>query len=379
MRPATLIVLSILCVAADARACSVPVFRYALERWKPARYPAHVFHRGPLSEAQKATLAKLDVPANLDVTAVDLDEADADALALWKRHGKEDALPFVVVRYPDAEMDQPPLWSGKLDKTLAPLLDSPARREVVKGLTRGDSVVWVLMLSGDEKADETAAKLLDKELARLQQEITLPEQADDVESMLLTAVPLKVAFSVVRLDRTRPEEAVFVRTLLDSDADLDKANGPIALPIFGRGRALVGLEGESLTARQIEAAAKFLCGACSCRVKELNPGMDLLMAADWDDLIGGKAEEPAKEGATEPTAPTIPPGKKVVPIEPATSSSNYLPECQPCRLTLYAGVGGGGVLALLCGAWLLYRRRATEHPNPFAPDADGPADFHDNN
>ena len=42
---AWLIVLGAVCLACEARACSVPVFRYALERWKPARYQigrAHV-------------------------------------------------------------------------------------------------------------------------------------------------------------------------------------------------------------------------------------------------------------------------------------------------------------------------------------------------
>src|SRR5262249_23861383 len=159
--------------------------------------------------------------------------------------------------------------------------------------------------SGDEKADDAAAKLLDRELARLQKEIELPEQPEE-GSMLLTALPLKVSFPVVRLDRTKPEEAAFVRMLLDSDEDLDKAKGPIVLPIFGRGRTLVGLEGESLTARQIESSAKFLCGACSCRVKELNPGKDLLIATNWDELLGARAEEP-KEEAKAPSgdAPVI--------------------------------------------------------------------------
>src|SRR5258707_1791889 len=97
---AWLTALCALALAGEARACSVPVFRYALERWKPSPYPVHVFHRGPLSESQKATLAKLEdpaVPVNLKLSVVDLDEAEADAKALWQKHGKDRALPFVVV------------------------------------------------------------------------------------------------------------------------------------------------------------------------------------------------------------------------------------------------------------------------------------------
>ena len=36
-------------VAVVAEACSVPVFRYALERWQADPYEVFVFHRGPLT------------------------------------------------------------------------------------------------------------------------------------------------------------------------------------------------------------------------------------------------------------------------------------------------------------------------------------------
>src|SRR4051794_29561838 len=160
---AWLIVACALALAGEARACSVPVFRYALERWKPAPYPVHVFHRGPLTAAQKATLAKLEdpaVPVNLKLSVVDLDDAEADAEALWETHGKDGALPFVVVEYPEARENQAPAWTGSLDdKALAALLDSPARRQVAKLLVRGETAVWVLLTSGDRKADDAAAKL----------------------------------------------------------------------------------------------------------------------------------------------------------------------------------------------------------------------------
>ena len=42
-----------------AAACSVPVFRYALERWPADMYRLVVFHRGALSEGQQAEIAKL--------------------------------------------------------------------------------------------------------------------------------------------------------------------------------------------------------------------------------------------------------------------------------------------------------------------------------
>ena len=57
----------------SARACNVPVFRYALERWKPSNYEAHVFHKGPLTPEQKKQVERLSAPgANLNVSVIDL-------------------------------------------------------------------------------------------------------------------------------------------------------------------------------------------------------------------------------------------------------------------------------------------------------------------
>ena len=50
------------CVALSATpswACSVPVYRYALERWWPDPYEVIVFHRGELTEQQQAILKDL--------------------------------------------------------------------------------------------------------------------------------------------------------------------------------------------------------------------------------------------------------------------------------------------------------------------------------
>src|SRR5206468_349339 len=96
----------------SARACSIPVFRYALERWKPAGYEMHVFHRGPLTASQKAGLArfeKLPGPVNLEVHVFDLSgKADPEALALWQKQRQGD-LPRVVLRYAEADEDDPPV------------------------------------------------------------------------------------------------------------------------------------------------------------------------------------------------------------------------------------------------------------------------------
>src|SRR5213080_2106665 len=68
-------VAALLLGAAPLAACNVPVFRYALDRWRPQSYEVVVFHKGPLGAKEKATLRALDeAPANLDVKVLDLDE-----------------------------------------------------------------------------------------------------------------------------------------------------------------------------------------------------------------------------------------------------------------------------------------------------------------
>lgn len=96
-------------VTASLWACSVPVFRYALERWLSDPYQAIVFHRGPLTPAQQ-TLVKNLTPdglagrlhANVAVRNVDLDQnPDADSLALWQQ-SKGATLPWLTLHYPAA-------------------------------------------------------------------------------------------------------------------------------------------------------------------------------------------------------------------------------------------------------------------------------------
>jgi hypothetical protein len=59
----------------------------------------------------------------------------------------------------------------------------------------------------------------------------------------------------------------------------------------------------------------FLAGACSCQVKEQNPGFDLLIDADWDsELFGAEGERPppAKTVGDRSSTPhllSIPPGR----------------------------------------------------------------------
>ena len=116
------------------------------------------------------------------------------------------------------------------------------------------------------------------------------------------------------MDPKDPKEQLLVRLM--SGFEKDAPNEPLLAPVFGRGRALEVISGKQLNAGLIEDLTMFLCGACSCQVKERNPGFDLLLAANWNrELYGEDGEAPPSVTSLErtpakPTPLVIPPGKK---------------------------------------------------------------------
>src|SRR5262249_23707801 len=148
-----LVVLSAFLLPSPAHACNIPVFRYALERWKPDAYDAVVFHKGPLDPDLAKLVAEIrkaaddpKTPANVNVVTVDLSgDVEEGMLKLWQLQTNT-TLPWMVLRYPHSTLREPSAWSGPFDAQLArSLVQSPVRRELARRLMKGDSVVWVLV------------------------------------------------------------------------------------------------------------------------------------------------------------------------------------------------------------------------------------------
>ena len=99
-------------------------------------------------------------------------------------------------------------------------------------------------------------------------------------------LPLKIAFSTVRVARSDPAERMLVNMLLNWNTNLTTAKEAMLFPVFGRGRAISPAIGKEIRAEAIREMAEFLTGPCSCQVKEMNPGYDLLLSANWSALIG---------------------------------------------------------------------------------------------
>ncbi len=292
-------------LAGPAGACDIPVFRFALERWLPDPYEVVVFHRGPLEGQAAGVLAEFrkyveDKPAlaNCWIDTADLaGKVDAVRQELYEAGGKPNT-PWVALLPPERFRAKPTdrLWAGPLDKdALQALIASPFRSRIGQRIAAGDSAVWVLLESGDKAKDDAAATLIDKQLRLAEKELVLPEPAapmfaEDPEAPPPPPRPaLKLKLSLLRLSRKDPAEQLFIRTLLRIEPELSQpklASEPMAFPLFGRGRVLCGLAGKGINETNVLDVCAFLCGPCSCMVKDMNPGMDLLFSVDWDKAVG---------------------------------------------------------------------------------------------
>src|SRR5689334_8857668 len=108
-------VTALLFFAAPLDACNVPVFRFALDRWRPQSYEIIVFHKGLLGAKDKAALRALgETPANVDVKLLDLDrEPDESARRLFAEQEKP-VLPWLVVRANEVDRKEATVWAGRL-------------------------------------------------------------------------------------------------------------------------------------------------------------------------------------------------------------------------------------------------------------------------
>lgn len=341
-----------------ACACSVPVFRYALERWRhnatDELFRLTIFSSGPVSNEMSALLGDVDAPngprPNVVINWVDTAQPMIPAdQRLWKEQ-KSATLPWMVLRTPEIHAQQHTLHSGPLNgEVLRPWIDSPVRRSLIEKLRSGSSVVWVLVESGDPERDELVSQRIQNELTRLEKEVKLPEPDDDQESVLQSAIPLKIAFPLIRVARNATGEQEFLHQLMTLDEDYSEDRGPLLFPIFGRGRMLTGLREKEMTPRLLEEVCRYLCAACSCRVKAQNPGVDLLWLADWDSFL----DENVMPIPAPPTT-RIP---EPIPIRPTPLPTAELPSGSTApasfKTVFQVGIGLALALVLLTGWWVV--------------------------
>lgn len=332
-------------VTSSTQACSIPVFRYALDRWSADAFTLEVSADDAKDEAVSKFLRNLGTSSPMNITAKRLAAEAKGPSRLLFPHADE-----VGGDYP---------WSGGLTaETLGQITNSPARAEIVRRIVSGDNMVWVLVESGDKAADDAAAESLQKRLKYLEQVAEIPFiDPSDPTSKLGPGPKLEVKFSMLRVAHGDARESVFVKMLAGAKKNPELESGPWLSAVFGRGRALGAWSAKGFGKEQIDEVCLFLMGACSCQVKNLNPGWDLLLTADWDAELQ-KADKLAKESdkqvsvtaeepVAEPETVTFK-GERIQPKAPSLAAAIVSEEeeeagankgASPVNWALFGGVG----------------------------------------
>ena len=319
--------LIVLASASIVAACNIPVFRFALERWKSDACELVVFFEQPLSPADEKLISEMEQasilrggPANLNVLRVDVSQTtDQELRDLWiaTKQKTESILPAAVARSLKGKGQTINHWHGSLQELRTTnILRSPVRIELLRRLQEGDSIVWLMFRSSDEQRNAAVRDLLATQCKELPRRIQLPEGIGLPGSELYSEVPLLLQFSVLEIAPDDPAEQYLIRQISGLKFDAFRNGDPLIVPVFGRGRVLEVIPADQLNADLIHELTEFLCGACSCQVKEQNPGFDLLLTTDWNlALFGEGAEGPPEDAATgsgqkrTPELIPIPPGR----------------------------------------------------------------------
>lgn len=310
-------------IGSVACACNIPVFRYALERWQPDQCEVVVFHKSELTTAQERLLESFSEEttgkngrAGAKIVRSNLSQSTGVHRELWSeiQSQTQASLPYVVVRARISHGKVVNGWHGPLGAIgRSGVLNSPARKELAQRLLAGHSIVWLMIDSADEQRNAAARMMLTENFETLAGTIELPEGIGLPGSELYSEVPLLLRFSMLEIDRSDPREEFLIELLSGFQPDAVAQGEPLIIPIFGRGRALEVIPAGDLSGRLMEDLTVFLSGACSCQVKEQNPGFDLLLSVDWDRELFGDGGEPPPVKTTRdrerPTLLTIPPGK----------------------------------------------------------------------
>ncbi len=133
---------------AAALACSVPVFRFALEQWRPDAYQVFIYHDQDLSAEQTQVIERLQRDgspsggANLQVRLIDLrGELQSGDQERLEQTGVQ-SLPQIVVNLPRKAGDSETfVGAAELNADqVERLINSPARAELSKRLLDGQVV-----------------------------------------------------------------------------------------------------------------------------------------------------------------------------------------------------------------------------------------------
>ncbi|MDP6554478.1 MAG: hypothetical protein QGF59_00175 [Pirellulaceae bacterium] len=333
--------LALLLTVGSSWACETPVYRYAMYRWQPTPYEVYSFHDDSNSEAHAAVeeaIADVSegtdnranvvfIPVNLTADP-ELNGLTPDIKAAWTSQ-KDRSLPSYLISTPYGVQ----IYSGKLDiGTIETLVESPARKLMAQQLEAGKIGVLLFLSGKDKKENERTKKILQglvKEVGEGKISLySAPSDDAASEEESATANP-GLELGLIEVKRDDKKEAWLVRSLLAMESDLPDESRPMVFLSYGRGRALLPYIGEGITRENLLREVEFISGACSCTVKEQNPGVDLLVRYDWDAASAALADrfgtEEGNEGQFGPTdflPQLIIPSSTAPPVEAVAGTSD---------------------------------------------------------
>lgn len=291
---------------AETCACTIPVFRYALDRWESDRFQLVL----PSSTSQNTELTDLLRPLRANGKAnLDISTSKDSALTQAELH--------------DSKSPETILWSAPLDKAaLDALLDSPGRKQIAERILAGESIVWVIVDDGKPESQPEIERI-EKRLKFLEQVAALPIQdPNDPDSQLGPGPALMLKFTTLRLRADDPAEKLLISMLAGPKGRIDSSQS-FAAAVFGRGRVLGSWNLQKLDDTSLEEACMFLVGRCSCRMKNENPGWDILMNVDWPKALEASGEKKASPVLEAPKAAVAQPESVVTHSEPAGESPSH--------------------------------------------------------
>jgi len=259
------------------RACDVPVFKYALERWPADPYRVEI-SPGADKTAVKKIMEYLK-PFEDDfgvIHIVDSTEGSVPGRPAFPKIPKNAPL---GVAYPvQSKVDRLACSAPLSLDDVKRVMDSPIRRKIAEKLLKGAAAVFLQVDPSDPKRGDAVFKNLRTALDECEKEIN--------ES--LSAAPdgkaEKIRFASIRVERSDPKEKYFMAMLFNLDNELPN-DEPLVFPIYGRGRVLLALSGKGVNKDNLYDVCAFFTGSCSCEVKAMNPGYDLLIPVKWDEYI----------------------------------------------------------------------------------------------
>ncbi len=248
--------------------------------------------------------------ATIDVAKPrELDQVPAPVRESWKsKHGS--ALSNYLIWSPwGAEV-----FAGRLDQAaVREMVDSPVRTRLGELLRQGNAVVLLILASPNEAENQRAQAAAKEVISRgAGGKIPVAGVATDPLAGSPTDPPgskpagdedqprdsSRLELAQLAVSRSDPKERWLIRMLLAVEPDLPQfVDEPMIFGVYGRGRAMEPFVGKGITADNLTELMVFLAGACSCQVKDRNPGADLLFHWDWNataDFLA--AADPGRTG-----------------------------------------------------------------------------------